>query len=765
MSIGDGTTVVGESVRRVEDHGLLTGATRYTADLQPDGLLHAQVVRSPVAHARITSIDTGAAAEASGVVAVFTAADLAIQPLALTAMAGPGIEGWERPVLASDVVRFVGEMVALVVADSTAHATDAAELVEVDYDPLDVVIGIERALDPSSTPLFPSIGGNVVASVPFEGIAPGREDERHAGTRSVTVEIENHRMAVVPMEGNAITVVPEADGRLTAWVSTQYPHMVRDYVARALGLDSEAVRVRCAAVGGGFGGKGPMEPEYALVAAAAQRLERPVQFAQTRTENLLTMQSRGHRYTVTMTATDDGILTHLHVDHVTDAGAYPGMGCVPATTTRSLAAGPYRVPQVRFDIRAVATNTAPTGPFRGAGRESAAHLLERTIEVLAAELGTDSIELRRRNLIGPDEFAYESPMGVSYDSGDYELVLDTALERAGYEELRREQQDRRASGDGPLLGIGVCLYVEMSGAGFMGQEFGSVRIDAGGTVQLLAGTRDHGQGHATVFAQIVSEVLGIPVEHIELIDNDTDVVPSGRGTASSRSAQVAGSALKAAAEEVLERARKLAADELEAAPADIVVVPGKGLGVTGVPTAVVPWARVVAIAAEPLVAAPGFAQEGGTAPFGCHVAVVEVDPETGAVALRRIVAVDDCGTVLNPLLAEGQVHGGVYAGIAQALFEEMRYDEDGNPLTTTLADYLMPSAADLPSYEAHHTVTPSPRNPLGAKGLGEAGTCGALTAVHNAVVDAVAHLGIRHLDLPLTPERVWSALVAAGTGA
>jgi carbon-monoxide dehydrogenase large subunit len=753
---------IGASTLRSEDLALLTGRRPYTGDLHFDGLLQAKFVRSTMAHARLRSIDTDEAAGFPGVVAIFTAADLDLKPTALSPLRASAPDDWVRPLLAVDTVRFVGEMLAVVVADTAAHATDAAEAVFVDYEPIDAVIGFDRALNPAAPPLFSALETNEVVIVPFEG-----GERRAEGTVKATTTILNHRMAVVPMETNAVVAIPEPDGRITVWASTQFPHWLRDYIATTTRLQPESLHVMCTAVGGGFGGKGPVEPEYAIVTAAAHRLGRPIQFVQSRNENLTTMQGRAHRFMVGLEATADGEFTDLAVEMHSDAGAYPGAGAGMTMTTRGLAAGPYRIPHVTFDIHAFATNTAPITAFRGAGRPEAAGLLERTIDVLAAQIGLDPVEIRRRNLVGRDQFPYQSPMGTVYDTGEYERCLDLAIERSDYAGLRAEQERRRAAGDRRLLGIGVACYVELSaGAPGMGDEYGSVEIDEEGRVHVLVGTSAHGQGHATVFAQIVTSVLGVPFDRVSVVDSDTDRIPSGKGTAGSRSVQMAGSAVKVACDAVLDRARQLAATELEASPDDLEIVPGEGIGVRGVPISVVPWARLAALAKDPehggaeggLRAAPGFDQEGGTAPFGCHVAVVEVDADTGSVELVRMVAVDDCGTVINPQLADGQVHGGVFAGIAQALFEEICYDPDGNPLTASLAEYEMPSSADLPSIETDRTVTPTPKNPLGAKGLGEAGTCGALAAVHNAVVDAVAHLGVRHIDIPLTPERMWEVL-------
>lgn len=760
---------IGARQPRIEDRALLTGAARFTADIEVDGVLHAVFVRSPFAHARITAIDATEASSLEGVVTVLTQAELQLGPVFFPTLAKLlASDAYHRRPLASDTVRFAGEAVAIVVAETLAVAEDAAELVIVDYDDLPVVIDPVAAATEGSPLLFPDAGTNLALQVPFESGTRPCED----GVTVRTV-ITNHRMGVAPMEGNSITAVPEPDsGRLTAYVSTQMPHALRDLSASFLGVDPAELRVVAPAVGGGFGGKTPAEPDYVAILAAARHLGRPVRWVQSRMENLMTMQARGHRFEVTLRATADGGVTSVEVDALSDLGAYPGIGAGMIMTARTLATGPYDIAHVRFDIRGVATNTAPVGAFRGAGRPEAIAMLERAMDMLAQELQIDPAELRRRNLIRRAQFPYHTATGLEYDTGDYERALDTALDAVGYEELRAEQRTRRERGDTRHLGIGIGCYVEVSASapGFAA-ESAEVEITSDGRARIVAGTFAHGQGHHTTYAQIVASVLGIPVERVDFIDGDTDAVPSGVGTGGSRSAQVGGSAVKVAADAVLEKARLVASQLFEASPEDI-VLGNDGLSVAGYPGGTISWANLAQAALdrqllpagmEPgLVAAPGFAQsDTGTAPFGCHVAVVEVDGETGAARLLRIVAVDDCGTVISPLLAEGQVHGGLLGGITQALFEEVSYDEVGNPITASFANYGFPGAADLPSFETHHTVTPTPHNPLGAKGLGESGTTGSLGAVHNAVVDAVSHLGIRHIEMPLTPFNVWTALRGA----
>jgi carbon-monoxide dehydrogenase large subunit len=760
---------VGARQRRLEDQALLTGMDQFAADLRVPGCLHAVFVRSPLAHATVSSIDSDHASAAPGVVAIFTAEDLDVDAVYMPIFGRLLPDGVHRRPLAGSIVRFVGDIVAVVVAETLVAAQDAAELVVVDYEPLQAVVGIDAALAEDSPLLFPELGSNVVVSVPYEN-----------GTR-VTSPIEvrcrttNPRMAVAPMEGLAAVAEPGDGDGLKLTVSTQMPHGFRDLTASILGMAPEDLHVVSPAVGGGFGGKTPAEPDYVLLAAVARYLGEPVAWTQTRSENLLTMQARGHVFDVVLEATEQGVVTSLQVEATSDLGAYPGTGIGMAMTARTLATGVYDIAHVTYDIRGVVTNTSPVGPFRGAGRPEAIHMLERAMDHLAARLDLDPVEVRRRNLISPEQFPYVNAMGQDYDSGDYERALDEALRLVDYDGLRREQQSRRENDDDMLLGIGVSMYVENSASAPDFQaEYSSVEVDDDGTVTVIAGTSAHGQGHWTTYAQIVSSTMGVPVETVRFVQSDTARVKRGAGTGGSRSAQIGGSAVRRASEEVLQQAREVAAALFEAPIADIEVVPGEGLGVRGVPEAVASWARLARAIkddnvrpqqmAPRLFADPGFVQGGATAPFGVHVVVVEVDRSTGLVTLRRVLAVDDCGVVINPMLAEGQVHGGLAAGIGQALFETSSFDEEGNPLTTTFADYGMPSAADLPSYDTAHTTTPTTRNPLGAKGLGEAGTTGSLAATHNAVSDALAHLGLRGLDLPLTPLRVWEALQSVDDG-
>ncbi|GAA3227425.1 xanthine dehydrogenase family protein molybdopterin-binding subunit [Pseudonocardia petroleophila] len=748
-------SILGTSVRRVEDRDLVTGASTYVGNLVLDGMLHLTFVRSPLAHGRITGIETAAAAAAPGVVAVFTAADLDLPAHHGLMVLNPDLP---RPPLAVDHVRFVGEAVAVVVAQTQAQAVDAAELVEVDYDPLPAAVDPEAALAPDAPLQY-----------------PGRTDNLAGGARSdadpladaevvVRARMVNQRLAVMPMEGNAIAVRPEVDDALTIWVSTQMPHGFRTQAAALFGLEPEQVRVIAPHVGGGFGGKAGVLAEHTTAIAAARALGRPVRWVETRSENLVSMpHGRGQIAYYELGLTRAGRITGLRARVVADSGAYAGFGGALALgPTYTMSQGVYDIPVVGYDAAAALTTTTPMGAFRGAGRPEATAHLERIMDMAAAELGIDPVELRRRNFLDPAAFPHTMHSGARYDVGDYDLPLREALRLVDVDKVREEQAARRESGDPVQIGIGVCVYVEIT-AGGGGSEFGSVTIHADGTATISAGTSGHGQGHPTAFAMLASDRLGIPMEKFTFVQSDTALVPRGSGTGGSRSLQLGGNAVVVAADDVLVQARRRAAALLEAAEDDVELTEDGEFGVAGVPSATVTWAEV-ASAGEELHAGLDFRQEGATFPFGAHVSVVEVDTDTGRVTPLRHVAVDDCGRILNPLLVAGQQHGGLAQGVAQALYEEVVFDGEGQPLTATLADYRMPTAADLFTFETANTETPTPLNPLGAKGIGESATVGATPAVQNAVVDALAPLGVRHVDLPCTPERVWRAVQDARAG-
>lgn len=754
------TTVVSESrlgraVPRVEDDAVLRGLARYTEDFDVEGLLHCVFVRSTIAHATVESIDVAEAARMPGVTAVLTADDLGIEPLKTFVLAP---ETLRRPALARDRVRFVGDLVAAVVANTRAQAIDTAEQVVVEYEPLGVVVDPEHAGDPEAPVLHPEHGSNVIEVLPYPE-EPGVLDQADV---VVSGRFVSQRVAGVPIEPNVALAEPDGDGlRLT--VTTQNPFGVRSAVAEALDMEPDAVRVVAPAVGGGFGPKIGNYPEFVLVAAIARRLQRPVRWAETRSENLVAMShGRAQVQYVDLGLTREGVITGLKVRVVADAGAYPSQGMYLPNLTRLMAQGVYRIPRIEFTGEVVLTNTTPVSSYRGAGRPEATQLLERIVDMAADELDLDPVELRRRNLLRPEEFPLTTVTGASYDSGEYERTLDVALRLADYPGLRRDQRERRERDDACQLGVGVCVYVEVT-ANNIFREVGTVEVDHDGRVRATVGTSAHGQGHETSFKTLVADVFGVELERVEIVQSDTALVPRGTGTMGSRSLQIGGSAIRQAADEVLAIAVRVAAHAMGVDEGKITVVPG-GLAAAGAPEQVLAWGELARMAADldgqGLRAQLTFDQGDATYPFGAHVAVVEVDTETGRVELLRHIGVDDCGRILNPTLVTGQQHGGFAQGIGQALWEAVVYDDDGNPLTATLMDYAIPTAAELPSFEAANTETPSPRNPLGAKGVGESGTIGSTSAVHNAVIDALEPFGVRHLDMPLTAEKIWRAIRA-----
>ncbi|WP_131104561.1 xanthine dehydrogenase family protein molybdopterin-binding subunit [Ornithinimicrobium sufpigmenti] len=767
-----GTSILGTEVRRVEDPDLLTGRGQFVdnLDIRDIEILHAVFVRSPIAHARLLDIDTSAALGAPEVVEVFTGADMGSAAVPQFRQLSEGIP---RPALALDRVRFVGEPVAMVLATSRAAAADAADLVEVSYDPLAAVVDMEAALEPGAPLQFPHRGTNIVLAA--------RDDDHDVLAGAATVarlRLENNRLASSPIEGHVILVRPHVDESLSStsgaqaavhgldvWVGTQHPHISRRFLAQWTGLAEASIRVRAPHVGGAFGGKAGVTAEHCAVVLAAQRLGKPVRWAETRSESMLSMTSRGQVQYVELGLDVDARIVGMRARVVGDCGAYAGFGGSFATgSTRTMSEGSYRIPRLRYDAVAVTTNTAPTNAFRGAGRPEAAAMIERVIDHAARVVGLAPEELRRRNFLTPDEFPHTTRFGATYDSGDYALALQAALDAAGVEQVREEQRRRREEGSAWQLGVGIASYVEITGFG--GAEYAGIRVGDDGQLTVMAGTSAHGQGHATTFSMLVAEQLGVTLDRITYLQSDTAVVRSGGGTGGARSVQLGGSAVRQAAVLLREKVLALAADLLESSPDDLELADGR-VEVRGVPGHGASWDQVVAHAGQrgvDLSVDTDFQQDGSTFPFGTHVCVVEVDVETGRVRLLRHVAVDDCGTVINPLLVRGQQHGGAAQGISQALWEEVRYDAAGNPLTATLADYTLPSAADLVMLDTVSTVTPTDRNPLGAKGIGEAATVGSTPAVQNAVIDAVAHLGVRHVDIPCTPERVFTAIQDARQG-
>jgi aerobic carbon-monoxide dehydrogenase large subunit len=751
--------LVGTAVRRVEDRALLTVGGTYIPDIDLPGAMHVTFVRATMAHARIRSVRTEAARAASGVVAVLTAHDLTDLPPAPPLMPMMN-QAMCRPFLADDVVRFAGEAVAVIVAETPEQATDAAELVEVEYDPLPVLVDPEQAMLDELL-LFPAAATNTVSAtndVPRDDLFEGCD---------VVVEarLVNSRMAVAPIEPRACASRWDGD-HLTQWSATQAVHNTRGWIAAPLCIDPDKVRVVVPDMGGGFGGKLGNYPEDVMVAWLARRLGRPMRWVESRAEHMSNFaHARAQIHRAAIGGTHDGRILAYRLDVLQDCGAYPSnFGGMMPLRTRMMASGCYAIPVIEYRYRTVVTNTTPVGAFRGAGRPEAAAAIERMIDLFATEIGLDPVVVRRRNFIPPDAFPFETATGASYDSGEYEAALDRALDAADYPALRAEQARRRAVGDPVSLGIGIASYVESSNPA-AAAEYGAIDVHPDGRACIRTGSSPHGQGHGTTFRMIASDITGIPLDRIDFLFGDTAAIARGGGTGGSRSVQVGGSAVKVAADRLVEMARTRASDVLEASVDDIVLdfVSGS-FHVIGSPARRVTWSQLAAAAVDPLGVEVDFTPDGATFPFGAHVAVVDVDTDTGRVILRRLVAVDDAGFVVNPLLLDGQIHGGIASGVAQALTEEICYDPDGNLLTGNFADYGIISAAELPDFELVAMATPSPRNPLGAKGVGESGTIGATPAVQNAVIDALAHLGVRHIDLPLTAQRVWHTIVDARSG-
>jgi aerobic carbon-monoxide dehydrogenase large subunit len=730
-------------------------------DLQLPGALHLTFVRSYMAHAKITGIDKSAA-EATGAL-VFTAADtdLAAEPPPPFLQVG---EEMFRPFLARDTVRFVGDIVAAVLADSREASVDAAELVSVEYEALPAVADpVEAAKD--ETLLFPGTGSNTCFYRPAE------TDPQLLEASEVRVKgrLISQRISALPIEPRASAAQFE-DGRLTTWISSQTPHQDKAYLSALLGLNADQVRVVAPDVGGGFGAKGA-RVEDVVICWLARHTGKPIRWTETRSENMVAlMPGRAMVLDFELGATREGVIEALKLHILADAGAYPGLGAFLPNLTAMMSSGVYKIPKIEVEIRAVVTNTTPVSSVRGAGRPEATQMLERAVDLLAAELSLDPAEVRRRNFIPKDAFPYTTAAGAHYDIGDYGGALELALETAGYDDLRREQASRRQNGPAARqLGIGLSAYVEVTN-GISEEEFGAVEITPSGEAIVRTGSLSQGQGHETTFAQIAAERLGLPIEKVTVIRGDTDVVPRGTGTYGSKSTQIGGVAAGQASEVVVEKGKALAAAELEANPEDMVLNVEEGrFHVAGAPQPSLSWGDLASRLESQgrlgeLSAEVDFKASQPTFPFGAHVAVVEVDTETGSVTLKRMVVVDDAGRIINPLVAEGQVHGGVVAGIAQALFEEMAYDADGNPQNANLVTYCIPAASELPPIEVVTMETPTPINPLGVKGIGESGTIGATPAVQNAVIDALSPYGVRHIDMPLNGESVWRAVQNARQG-
>lgn len=778
----------GQAVKRVEDPRFITGTGHYTDDMTLPGMAHAAMLRSPYAHARINSIDASKALELPGVLAVITGKEL------LEAKVGPIPTGWLLPdlkipphyAIAPEEVHHVGDVIAAVVAEDRATAEDAVALIEVDLEPLDAVALGSEALAEGAPLVHEAAPGNVA----FEweiGDKDAVSANFERAYKTVSLTLRNHRLVPNAIEPRAsMASYQHAGDEYTLWTTSQNPHIHRLLIAAfILGIPEHKLRVISPDVGGGFGSKIFQYPEEVIVLYAARRLRRPVKWAARRSESFVSdAQGRDHETVAELAVDENHKVLGLRVRTLANLGAYlqTFAPAVPTYLYGTLLNGTYKFPAIHAHVTGVFTNTVGVDAYRGAGRPEATYVVERMMSRMAHELGEDPAEFRRKNFIQPDEFPYQTPVALVYDSGNYEPAMDQALSRVGYADLRREQEEGRKNGK--YIGIGFSTYLEACGlapsklVGQLGAQAGQwesavVRVMPTGKVEVLTGSHSHGQGHETAFAQIVADDLQIPMEDVAIIHGDTGKMPFGWGTYGSRSAAVGGSAMKMATGKILDKARRIAAHLLEAAPEDIVHEDGKFFA-RGVPSNSKSFFDVALMAhlahnipddMEPGLEAQHFYDpKNFVYPFGTHIAVVEVDADTGKVQLKKYVAVDDCGPLINPLIAEGQVHGGIAQGMGQALLENTVYDAEGQLLSGTFMEYAVPRADDLPMFEIGHTVTPSPHNPLGVKGIGEAGTIASTAAVANAVIDALAPFGITHLDMPYTPEKVWRAIQGARGG-
>ncbi|HEY3305176.1 MAG TPA: xanthine dehydrogenase family protein molybdopterin-binding subunit [Candidatus Binatia bacterium] len=756
--------LVGAKVKRREDPRLIRGRARYVDDIRLPDILHAAIVRSPHAHAKIQSIRTGHVLGLPGVVAVLAGADLrdAIGPLPVDSQ-NPTLRVPKHHVLAIDKVCFAGEGVAVVVAEDRYAAADALELVEVSYEPLPVVSDPEAALTKESPVVHPEWPDNVAfRSNRSQGDLSGAFER---ADKIVKQRFIHQRLAPVALETRAVLArYLGEEEELTVWSSTQIPHLLKSRLAQMLKLPEKEVRVIAPEVGGGFGSKLNIYAEEALVAYLALRLGRPVKWIENRRENMhSTIHGRGQAAEIEAAVKKDGRILGLRSRVVADIGAYHQLYTpeIPRFTGLMLS-GCYKIPAIGIEVTGVFTNKMSTDAYRGAGRPEATYVIERMIDRIAGELGVDPVEARRKNFPKPGEFPLSTATGLNYDSGNYQGALNKALRLAGYPKLRREQ--KRLRKQRRYLGIGLSTYVEICAMGPGLPEHASVQVEPTGKVTVLTGASPHGQGQETSFAQIVGDELGVALDDITVAHGDTAVVPSGVGTFGSRATAVGGVAVLQAAEKVKEKAREIAARLFEADVEDIVFAAGR-FSVKGVPKKALTLGQIASeahLATKPakktapgLFATAEFEPANFTFPFGTHICVVEVDPESGAVKIKKYIAVDDCGKVINPLLVEGQIHGGIAQGLGQALYEELVYDENGQLATGSLAGYALPKAENFPPFKLARTETPTPVNPLGAKGIGEAGTIGSTPAIVNAVVDALSPFGVAHIDMPLKPEKIW----------
>lgn len=761
--------MVGASVRRKEDPRLITGSSTYVDDLKIPGMLHAAIVRSIEPHGTITGYHTEDAVAMPGVVAVYTGNDLTtLFANVETEAVGEGDEGDDDsipkppvPPLAVGTVRYVGHPVAIVIAKTAGQAVDASEMVMVDIDPLPVITDMYEAIKDDALRIYPNVPNNI--GVKHGGHRGGDVDAAFTNAKwTIKNVIHTPRLNAVPMEGRAVAAQPDPVHGLTVWTSTQAPHTNRNSIADALGMSQSKVRVIAPEVGGGFGQKiGPYYEDF-LVSAAALKLKQPVKWIETRSENMLaSSHGRNQIAEVEAAMAEDGKITALRCRVLLDAGAWP-KGLDLGNSTFIMSTGCYDIPAIDYEVLSIYTNTGANGAYRGAGRPEAAFYIERIVDLLADESGIDPVDIRRTNFIQPDQFPFDTLAGPQYDTGDYDKALDKALEESGYASLREEQ--KRLREQGRYIGIGLASYVEI--CGFGPYESSTVRVEPGGQVSIFTGISPHGQGQETTFSQMAADVIGADFDDVVVHHGDTANTPAGRGTMGSRGLAVGGAALMASLRKIETKAKTIAAHIMEASPEDIEVEGGK-FRVKGVPDTGVTLSEISALAYSGglpdgmeagLDSTDFFRPSGTTFPFGTHVAVVEVFPDTGEVKWLRYVSVDDCGPIMSPVLVTGQVHGGLAQGIGQAMIEEMHYAENGELLTGTLNDYAMPRASSFPTFETHHTTTPTYINEMGVKGIGEAATIGATPATANAVIDALEPWGISHVDIPLTPQRVWKAI-------
>ena len=763
----------GKRIRRKEDPRLITGTATYVDDIKMPGMHHACIVRSPHAAARIRSIRTQAALDRPGVAAVFTGADVAsVGPVPCGASL-PGLRVPHHAILAKDRVYFVGHPVAVVVATDRYIAADAADLIEVDYEPTQAVSDPEKAIAPGAPAIHPEWPDNIAFTYHQEG---GEPEKAFAGAEVVVKQrITSQRLIPTSMETRGVVAdYHAAEKNMTLWSSTQIPHLLRTLVAQMLGVAENRMRVITPEVGGGFGSKLNVYAEEALMCFVSMKIGKPVKWIESRRENFMcTIHGRGHVDYYEIAAKKDGTVLGLKLKLIQDLGAYHQL-LTPAIPTLSVLMMPglYKFRNVTADIIGAFTNCVPTDAYRGAGRPEATHGIERMMDLLAAEINMDPAEIRLKNFIGPDEFPYATATGLSYDSGDYAAPLKKALDTVDYHHVREEQRTARA--EGRLLGIGMSTYGEICAFGPSpatpagGWESATVKIEPSGTVTVMTGASPHGQGEETTFAQIAADELGVGMDDIIVVHGDTAVVQYGIGTFGSRGTAVGGPALYYALQELKAKIQKFGEMLLES---NDVTFSG-GVCVCNKTGKSIPLAQIAGASyramklpanTEPGLQATYFWEPPNFAfPFGAHIVVSEVDRDTGHIEIKRYVAVDDCGVIINPLLVDGQVHGGVVQGLGQALYEQAVYDDNGQLITGELMDYAIPKASMIPWIESSHTTTPSPVNPLGVKGVGEAGTIGCSPAVVNSVVDALSHLGVRHIDMPLTPEKIWKLIPNGG---